>query len=80
VLVVGVAELASLGTSGWVAAAGLEAVAAALLVFRRTLPLLAVPPSAVVLMAIPLTGTHMEEAATPIVFYVLGIYSLGRYP
>lgn len=80
VLVVGVAELASLGTSGWLAAAGLEAVAAALLVFRRTAPLLAVPASAIVLMGIPLTGTEMEEAATPIVFYVLGIYSLGRYP
>jgi signal transduction histidine kinase len=80
VLVVGVAELASLGTSGWLAAAGLEAVAAALLVLRRTAPLLAVPASAIALMGIPLTGTEMEEAATPIVFYVLGIYSLGRYP
>jgi signal transduction histidine kinase len=80
VLVVGVAELAALGTSGWVAAAGLEAVAAALLVLRRTHPLFAVPASAVALMAIPLTGTEMEEAATPIVFYMLGIYSLGRYP
>jgi signal transduction histidine kinase len=30
-------------------------------------------------MGIPLTGTEMQEAATPIVFYVLGIYSLGRY-
>jgi signal transduction histidine kinase len=80
VLVVGVVELAWLGAPGWVAAAALEAVAAVLLVFRRTHPLLAVPPSALALMAIPLTGTHMEEAATPIVFYVLGIYSLGRYP
>lgn len=79
VLVVGVAELASLGTSGWLAAAGLEAVAAALLVLRRTHPLLSAPVSAVALMGIPLTGTGMEEAATPIVFYVLGIYSLGRY-
>jgi signal transduction histidine kinase len=80
VLVVGVAELAALGTSGWLAAAGLEAVAAALLVLRRTHALFAVPASAVALMAIPLTGTEMEEAATPIVFYVIGIYSLGRYP
>lgn len=80
VLVVGVAELAALGTSGWLAAAGLEAVAATLLVLRRTHALFAVPASAIVLMGIPLTGTEMEEAATPIVFYVLGIYSLGRYP
>ena len=80
VLVVGVAELAVLGTPGWLAAAGLEAVAAALLVLRRTRALFAVPASAIALMGIPLTGTEMQEAATPIVFYVLGIYSLGRYP
>jgi len=80
VLVVGVVELAALGTSGWLAAAGLEAVAAALHVLRRTHPLLAVPISAIALMGIPLTGTEMDQAATPIVLYVLGIYSLGRYP
>ena len=80
VLVVGVAELAALGTSGWLAAAGLEAVAAAVLVLRRTHALSVVPASAVALMGIPFTGTAMEEAATPIVFYVLGIYSLGRDP
>ena len=34
-LVVGAAELASLGTAGWVASVGLEAVAAPALVFRR---------------------------------------------
>jgi signal transduction histidine kinase len=78
-LVAGVVELALLATPGWVVAAALEAVAAALLVFRRTHPLLAFPAAAVVLMTIPLTGTHMEEAATPIVFYVLGTYSLARY-
>jgi glucose dehydrogenase len=44
VLVVGVVELTALGTSGWVAAAGLEAVAAALLMFRRTHALFASPP------------------------------------
>ena len=80
VLVVGVAELAYLGTSGWLAAAGLEVVAAAVLVLRRTHPLVAVPTSAIALLAIPLTGTEMDEAATPIVLFVLGIYSLGRYP
>jgi signal transduction histidine kinase len=79
VLAVGVAELASLGTPGWVAAAGLEAVAAALLVLRRTYPLVVVPCSSLALMGIPLTGTEMEEAATPIIFYVVGIYCLGRY-
>jgi signal transduction histidine kinase len=79
-LAFGAAELATLGTQGWLAAFGLEALAAVILVFRRTLPLVAVPCSAIALMAIPLTGTRMEDAATPIFFYILGMYTLGRYP
>ncbi len=78
-LAFGAAELASLGTDGWVASVGLEAISAACLVFRRTHALFVVPPSAIALMVIPLTGTQMDEAATPILFYILGIYSLGRY-
>ena len=78
-LVLGALELASLGTEGWIPAIGLEAAAATALVFRRHRPVVAVPLAAVVLMLIPLTGTRMDEAATPIFFYVLGIYSLGRY-
>jgi signal transduction histidine kinase len=78
-LALGAAELATLGTTGWVPSVGLEAVAAAALIFRRFRPAIAVPVSAVALMVIPLTGTRMQDAATPIFFYVLGIYSLGRY-
>jgi len=78
-LALGAAELATLGTDGWIPSVGLEAVAAAALIFRRFHPAIAVPVSAVALMAIPLTGTQMDEAATPIFFYVLGVYSLGRY-
>ncbi len=78
-LALGAAELATVGTTGWVPSIGLEALAALALVFRRTRPVVAVPCSALALMAIPLTGTQMQDAATPIFFYVLGIYSLGRY-
>ena len=78
-LVLGAVELATLGTSGWIPSVGLEALAALALVFRRTHPLVAVPGMAVLLMAIPVTGTQMDEAATPIFFWVLGMYSLGRY-
>ena len=78
-LALGTVELALLGTTGWVAAAGLEAVSALALVFRRAFPLVAPPIAAVVLMAIPYTGTRMDEAATPILFYIVAIYSLGRY-
>lgn len=78
-LVLGAAELATLRSTGWVASVGLEAVSAAALVLRRLRPMIAVPCSAIPLMLIPLTGTHMKDAATPIFFYVLGLYSLGRY-
>lgn len=78
ILVVGALELASLRTEGWLASIGLEAVAAGILVFRRTHTLLA-PVAAVPLLLIPLTGTAMDEAATPILFFVLVMYSLGRY-
>jgi signal transduction histidine kinase len=78
-LLIGALELSTLRTQGWVASIGLEAVAALALVLRRSLPVVAVPVSAAVLMAVPLTGTEMQEAATPILFYILGIYSLGRF-
>ena len=78
-LLLGTVELALLGTTGWVASVGLEVASAIALVFRRTHPLVAAPLSAIFMMLIPLTGTRMEEAATPILFYILGIYSLGRY-
>ena len=50
------------------------------LVFRRVLPAVAVPVSAVALMLIPLTGTEMDEAATPILFYILGDLQPGSVP
>lgn len=78
-LVVGAAELSTLRTTGWLPSIGLEALAAVALVFRRTHPIVAVPVMAVALMLVPLTGTQMDEAAAPIFFYVLGVYSLGRY-
>ena len=78
-LALGAAELASLSTRGWVASIGLEAVAALLLVFRRQLPLVVVPLSALALATIPLTGTQMDEPAAPILFYILGVFSLGRW-
>ncbi len=56
----------------------LEAVAALLLVFRRRYALVVAPAAAVALVAIPLTGTEMNDAAAPILFYILGIFSLGR--
>ena len=78
-LVLGTVELLTLRTSGWLAAVAMEAVAAAFLVLRRTHPMVAVPCAALALMVVPLTGTRMDDVATPIFFSVLGMYSLGRY-
>ena len=78
-LALGAAELASLHTPGWVESIGLEAVAALLLVFRRRLTPLVVPLAALCLALIPLTGTRMDEASAPILFYILGVFSLGRW-
>ena len=78
-LALGAAELASLGTHGWVESIGLEAAAAALLALRRKAPVVVVPLSALALATIPLTGTQMDEPATPILFYILGVFSLGRW-
>ena len=77
--VVGTVELAALGTAGWVAAAGLEVAAAGALAFRRAWPLVAAPVAAILILVIPYTGTRMDEPATPIIFYIVAIYSLGRY-
>ncbi|QZY29658.1 sensor histidine kinase [Nocardioides coralli] len=78
-VVLGTTELAWLGSDGWVLAAALEALAGVALVFRRTHTWLAAPAAALLLMLMPWTGTAMDAAATPIFFYVLGMYSLGRY-
>ena len=77
--VVGVLELSTLRTDGWLTAIALETVAAAVLVFRRTHTAAATVLSALTLMAIPFTGMRMDEVATPIFFYVLAIFCLGRY-
>jgi signal transduction histidine kinase len=78
-LALGAAELASLGTQGWVESIGLEAVSAVLLVFRRQFTVVVVPLSALSLALIPLTGTQMNEASAPILFYILGVFTLGRW-
>ena len=58
---------------------GIEACAAALLVLRRRLPLVVVPAAILALLMIPTTGTLMDEAAAPILFIVVAIFSLGRW-
>lgn len=78
-VVLGAAELASLGTHGWGVAVGLQAAAGALLVFRRRYPLAVGPASSAVLLVLPWIGPQLDEAATPILFFILAIFSLARW-
>jgi signal transduction histidine kinase len=78
-LLVGLAELATLDVEGRPYAAGLQLVAAGLLVLRRRYPLTSATAAGVVVLATPLTGPAMDEVATPILFLVVAIYSLARY-
>jgi signal transduction histidine kinase len=78
-LALGAVELASLGTEGWIPSVGIEALAASLLVLRRRYPVVVVPAAVLSLSAIPLTGTAMDEASSPILFIVVAIFSLGRW-
>lgn len=79
VLALGAVELASFAPAGWGWALLLQAVAAALLVWRRHAPLLVSPAAATVLMVTPWVGPQLDEVATPILFLVLLSYSLGRW-
>ncbi len=78
-LALGAVELASLRSDGWVAAVGIEALAAALLVPRRRYAAAVAPAAVLALTWIPLTGSAMDEAATPILFIIVGVFSLGRW-
>jgi signal transduction histidine kinase len=62
-----------------VAAAGLEALAALILVFRRTHPVVVAPLAALAVSAIAYTGPNMDDPAAPIMCYIVAIYALGRY-
>jgi signal transduction histidine kinase len=78
-VVLGAVELASLGSHGWGVAVGLQAVAGLLLVFRRRYPLVVGPASSAVLLTVPWIGPQLDEAATPILFFILAIFSLARW-
>ncbi|WP_148575120.1 sensor histidine kinase [Nocardioides caldifontis] len=78
-LTVGALELASLGTEGWLAGIGLEALASALLVLRRWRPLVFATAGAVVLGAMPWFGPQLDDAAAPILYLAVAVYALARW-
>ena len=76
----GVLETALLHSPGWQIAAVLHVVACGLLVFRRSLPVLAGTLAPLVVFFIPWFGPHLNEASVPIGVVVLSAFTLGRYP
>src|SRR4051794_12855184 len=78
-LVLGAVELATLDVEGRWFGLALETVSAALLVMRRRRPLVFATASAVVLFTIPWFGPQLDDAAVPIMFWAVAMYSLARW-
>ncbi len=78
-LALGAVELATLDVDGRWFGLALETVSAALLVMRRRRPLVFATASAVVLFAIPWFGPQLDDAAVPIFFWAVAMYSLARW-
>lgn len=78
-VLVGAAELASLGTQGWDVAVALQVAAGVLLTFRRRYPIVVAPVAAALLLVIPWIGPQLSEVATPILFLILATFSLSRW-
>jgi signal transduction histidine kinase len=79
VLAVGVFELVATAPAGWGYGVALESAAAAALVGRRFVPLVASPLAAGLLLVIPWVGPQLDDVATPILFIALLCYALGRW-
>jgi signal transduction histidine kinase len=78
-LALGVLELSLYRHEGWGYAVGLEALAAGLLVLRRSHPLVFATAAVLALLAIPWVGPQLDEAAVPILYWAVAIYSLARW-
>lgn len=76
----GVLEMALLHTPGWQIGAALEVLACALLVVRRSLPVVSGTLAALLVFVIPWFGLRLDEASVPIGVVVLSAFTLGRYP
>lgn len=79
VVLLGSVELAVLAPTGWAYGIAVEVAAAALLVWRRVLPLVVCPAASGVLLLMPWVGPQLDEAATPILALFLVCYTLGRW-
>ena len=75
----GVFELAMLRPEGWGYGVCLESVAALLLVLRRRRPLPFATGATLVVLLMPWVGPQLHEAAVPILYFAVSLYSLARW-
>lgn len=75
----GALELAMLRPGGWGYGVCLEAVAALLLVLRRRRPLPFATGATLVVLLMPWVGPQLHEAAVPILYFAVSLYSLARW-
>jgi signal transduction histidine kinase len=78
-LALGTVELAGMSIDGRAWGVLLEAVASALLVFRRRWPLVASTLAQSALLTMPLFGPQLDDPATPILYLAVSTYALARW-
>ena len=77
---VGIVELVSLHAARLPVGIAVTLLSCALLVFRRRWPLVVPVASAMVILALPVTGSaEMSDAAMPILYVALGTFTLARH-
>lgn len=79
VTVLGVLELTLVHPDGWGRGIAIETLAGALLIWRRTLPLVTCTLAAVVVLVMPWAGPQLDDVAAPILVLALACYSLARW-
>ena len=78
-LTVGLAEIVSVDLDGRRYAVAAIVIAAVLLVFRRSAPLVCATLAGSVVLLPPIAGPALDELATPLLVLIVALYSLGRY-
>ena len=77
--VVGAIELATLQPTRWGVGIALEGLASVLLVFRRRHPFLLPTLATLALLTSPWIGPSLQDPSTPIAYWALSIFTLGRH-
>jgi signal transduction histidine kinase len=77
--VVGAIELAALQPTRWGVGIALEGLASVLLVFRRRHPFLLPTLATLTLLIMPWIGPGLQDPSTPIAYWALSIFTLGRH-